>query len=240
MIERSALLVPEAAPRHIAVVMDGTRSWCNAHALPAADGYRRSTAALEAVVADAIALGIEALTVFVASDERTSDSCDFARRDVCRAGDAAIDALGAFGSNISVRLIGRRDRLPPHLADAVTRLETATAGNPGLRVALAIDYSARREIAEAARSLASEVEAGRLSVEAIDDVRLGAALATAGVPDPDLFIRTGGGLHMADALLYQCAYTELWATPTAWPDFTAGLLRDAIAAYGKRQRRFGR
>ena len=240
MIERQPVLAPDSTPRHVAIVMDGVRSWCTTHGLPVAEGYRRSAAALEAVVADAIDAGIEALSVFAAPDERWQSGSNDGSGELEAAGTAALDQLRLFRNHVRVRIIGRRDRLPAALANGLAALEEATADQQGLLLSVAVDYSARRDVADAARSLASQVAAGTLNVDAIDDARLAGALTTAGVSDPDLFIRTGGGVRLADFLLYQCAYAELWATPALWPDFNAGLMRDAIAAYGKRQRRFGR
>jgi undecaprenyl diphosphate synthase len=139
-----------------------------------------------------------------------------------------------------VRVIGRRDRLPIALREAFTMLETRTAGAAGLTLNLAVDYGARTELCSAIRTLAQDVAAGRLDPDAIDEDAIAGRLSTAGLPDPDLLIRTGGDLRLSNFLLYQCAYTELWSTTVPWPQFDARAFSGALVAYAQRQRRFGK
>ena len=235
--------VPERAttPRHVAVIMDGNRRWAAANGLPQIEGHRRGMLTLRRIVIAAAKAGIEVLTVYAFSEEnwgRTAAEvgtlmdlgATFARREA--------DAFAREG--VRVRLIGRRDRLPIALREAFATLETRTAGGTGMKLNLAVDYGARTELASAVRELAEEVAAGRLEPDAIDEDAIAGHLSTAGLPDPDLLIRTGGDLRLSNFLLYQCAYTELWSTTVPWPQFDARAFSGALASYAQRQRRFGK
>jgi undecaprenyl diphosphate synthase len=235
--------VPELAttPRHVAVIMDGNRRWAAANGLPQIEGHRRGMLTLRRIVIAAAKAGIEVLTVYAFSEENWGRSsaevgtlmdlgATFARREA--------DAFAREG--VRVRLIGRRDRLPVALREAMAALETRTAANNGMTLNLAVDYGARTELAAAVRMLAEEVAAGRLEPDAIDEDAIAGRLSTAGLPDPDLLIRTGGDLRLSNFLLYQCAYTELWSTTVPWPQFDARAFGGALASYAQRQRRFGK
>jgi undecaprenyl diphosphate synthase len=196
---------------------------------------------LRRIVIAAAKAGIEVLTVYAFSEENWGRSsaevgmlmdlgATFARREA--------DAFAREG--IRVRVIGRRDRLPIALREAFATLESRTAGGTGMTLNLAVDYGARTELASAVRLLAEEVAAGRLEPDAIDEDAIAARLSTAGLPDPDLLIRTGGDLRLSNFLLYQCAYTELWSTTVPWPQFDARAFTGALASYAQRQRRFGK
>jgi undecaprenyl diphosphate synthase len=230
-----------AAPRHVAIIMDGNRRWAAANGLPQIEGHRRGMLALRRIVIAAAKAGIEVLTVYAFSEEnwgRTAAEVGtlmelgavFARRE----------AEAFAREDVRVRVIGRRDRLPVALREAFATLETRTAGGAGMTLNLAVDYGARTELASAVRTLAVEVAAGRLDPEAIDEDAIAGHLSTAGLPDPDLLIRTGGDLRLSNFLLYQCAYTELWSTTVPWPQFDARAFSGALASYAQRQRRFGK
>jgi undecaprenyl diphosphate synthase len=242
VIERIAA-VPDLAttPRHVAVIMDGNRRWAAANGLPQIEGHRRGMLTLRRIVIAAAKAGIEVLTVYAFSEENWGRSsaevgtlmdlgAAFARREV--------EAFAREG--VRVRLIGRRDRLPVALREAFAALETRTAAGTGMTLNLAVDYGARTELASAVRMLAEEVAAGRLEPDAIDEDAIAGRLSTAGLPDPDLLIRTGGDLRLSNFLLYQCAYTELWSTTVPWPQFDARAFSGALASYAQRQRRFGK
>ena len=242
MIERQEAL-PEvaAAPRHVAIIMDGNRRWAAANGLPAIEGHRRGMLTLRRIVIAAAKAGIDVLSVYAFSEENWGRAsaeigalmdlgASFARREA--------EAFAREG--VRVRLIGRRDRLPIALREAVTLLETRTAGAGRMTLNLAVDYGARTELCTAIRTLAEDVVAGRLDPEAIDEDAIAGRLSTAGLPDPDLLIRTGGDLRLSNFLLYQCAYTELWSTLVPWPQFDARAFSGALAAYAQRQRRFGK
>jgi undecaprenyl diphosphate synthase len=221
--------------------MDGNRRWAASNGLPAIGGHRRGMLTLRRVITAAAKAGIGVLTVYAFSEENwgrerseTGPLMDlgaaFARREA--------DALAR--EDVLVRAIGRRDRLPPALRDAFSRLEARTAGGTGMILNIAVDYGARTELCTAVRMLATEVAAGRLDPESIDEETIAGSLSTAGMPDPDLLIRTGGELRLSNFLLYQCAYTELWSTPVPWPAFDARAFCGALAAFAQRQRRFGK
>ena len=138
-----------------------------------------------------------------------------------------------------MRVIGRRDRLPAGLSDAFRSLEERTAQGTALLLMIAVDYGARAELRDACRAIARDVAAGTLAPEQIDDASIAARLWTAGLPDPDLVVRTGGELRLSNFLLYQSAYAELWATPAPWPEFDGSALDRALDDFTSRERRFG-
>jgi len=140
---------------------------------------------------------------------------------------------------VRVRLCGRTERLPAATRTALERLVVETAGNQALLLNLAVDYGSRREIGDAVRALVEEVRAGTRDADSIDERALASRLYTAGLPDPDLIVRTGGELRLSNFLLFQSAYAEFWATSTYWPDFDAAHFKSALADFALRQRRYG-
>ncbi|GAC1304727.1 MAG: isoprenyl transferase [Vulcanimicrobiaceae bacterium] len=241
MLSRKALHASaEPLPRHLAIVIDGNRRWAQARKLTSADGHRAGATALRATVRTAERLGLECLTIFAFPEEHWGRE----EREVAEVMDlvrsfATADAEALVARDVRVRVLGRTERLPAATREAVEALVTATARGGGMALNLALDYGARTELCHAIRALALDVARGTLAAGAIDDDSIGAYLYTAGLPDPDLVIRTGGGLRVANFLLYQIAYAELWATPTPWPDFDETLLRRALGEFASRQRRFG-
>jgi undecaprenyl diphosphate synthase len=233
--------VVTGVPQHVAIIMDGNRRWARSRGLPALEGHRRGMESLERVVDAALAAGIGMLTVYAFSEENWSRENTevlglFGLAEAFARDRAA--ALAARG--VRVRVIGRRDRLPRGVADAFDVLESGTAHGTAMLLTLAVDYGARTELRDACRALAREVAAGRLDPERIDEGSIAANLWTAGLPDPDLVVRTGGELRLSNFLLYQCAYAELWSTSDPWPEFDAVALHRALDAYAGRDRRFGR
>ncbi len=229
------------APRHVAIIMDGNRRWAASNGLPALEGHRRGMLALRRVITAAAKAGVGVLTVYAFSEENWG-------RERSEVG-ALLDLGTAFArregealarEDVRVRVIGRRDRLPAAMREAFARLETRTAGCGGMTLNVAVDYGARTELCAAVRALATEVAAGRLDPETIDEETIAGSLSTAGCPDPDLLIRTGGDLRLSNFLLYQCAYTELWSTSVPWPAFDARAFSGALASFAQRQRRFGK
>jgi undecaprenyl diphosphate synthase len=228
------------APRHVAIIMDGNRRWARERHLPALEGHRAGAATLRDVVRGAARAGVEILTVYAFSEENW-------RRDASETGPLmelvrafALREAAALGDeNVRVRAIGHIEGLPAATRAAVETLVRATAGGDGMLLNLALNYGARRELCDAIRALALDVRDGRLALADVDDDALSNYLYTAGLPDPDLLIRTGGELRLSNFLLYQIAYTELWSTATYWPDFDAAHFRAALADFSTRQRRFG-
>jgi len=242
VIERvESLPATAAAPRHVAIIMDGNRRWAAANGLPAIEGHRRGMLTLRRVVIAAAKAGIDVLTVYAFSEENWGrGAAEITTLMDLGAAFARREAESFVREGVRVRLIGRRDRLPVALREAFAKLETRTAGAGGMILNLAVDYGARTELCTAVRMLALDVAAGRLEPDAIDEDTIAGRLSTAGMPDPDLLIRTGGDLRLSNFLLYQCAYTELWSTLVPWPQFDARAFGGALASYAQRQRRFGK
>ena len=238
MIERAPVVT--GVPRHVAIIMDGNRRWARAKGLPALEVHRGGIDALDRAVDAALRMGIGLLTVYAFSEENwTRENGEvfglFGLAEAFARDKAA--ALAARG--VRVRVIGRRDRLPRGVVDAFRILEERTARESAMLLTIAVDYGARTELRDACRALAREVVAGRIAPEQIDEDSIAAKLWTAGLPDPDLVVRTGGELRLSNFLLYQCAYAELWSTLEPWPDFDGATLGRAVDAYAARERRFG-
>jgi undecaprenyl diphosphate synthase len=241
MIERAPHLAGGEAPRHVAIIMDGNRRWAAARGLPAIEGHRRGMRTLRRIVSSAIRAGIDVLTVYAFSEENWArERAEVAGLMDLGAAFARGEASALAREGVRVRLIGRRDRLPIAVRTAFERLEAATESRSEIQLNLAIDYGARGELCAAMQSLARDVAAGTLDPADIDEDSVGGRLMTAGTPDPDLLIRTGGDLRLSNFLLYQCAYTELWSTPVQWPEFDERRFTEALASFAQRARRFGR
>jgi undecaprenyl diphosphate synthase len=227
-------------PRHVAIIMDGNRRWARERRLPIACGYRRGITALRRTLRAARRAEIPIVTAFAFSEEnwnRPSAEVDLLMALCIKAAYGELRALE--GEGVRVRLCGRGDRLPPAARNALQKLITRTKHNEAVTLNLAIDYGGRREIGDAVRALVREVNAGLRDVESIDEQAVQSRLYTAGLPDPDLIIRTGGELRLSNFLLFQSAYAELWATETYWPDFGEAELQAALDDFASRQRRYG-
>ncbi|HEY2473953.1 MAG TPA: polyprenyl diphosphate synthase [Candidatus Cybelea sp.] len=227
-------------PRHVAIIMDGNRRWARERRLPIAYGYRHGVTALRRTLRAARRAQIRIVTAYAFSEEnwnRPTAEVDFLMALCLKAASNELRALSREG--VRVRLCGRVDRLPPGTRRALQGLVAATAHNDELTLNLAIDYGARREIGDAVRALAREVNEGLRSIDSIDERAIESRLYTAGLPDPDLVIRTGGEFRLSNFLLFQAAYAEFWATKTYWPDFGEEELRAALSDYASRQRRYG-
>jgi undecaprenyl diphosphate synthase len=237
---KGAVTAPETLPRHVAIIMDGNRRWARERGLPTVEGHRAGANALRETVRAAARSGIEILTVFAFSEEnwKREESEVALLMDLVRAF-ALREAAELRAHNVRVRAIGRTALLPAATRNALEVLSEATATCDGMLLNLALNYGARSELVDAIRALAVDVQAGRLGLEALDDDVLSKYLYTAGLPDPDLLIRTGGELRVSNFLLYQIAYSELWSTPANWPAFDERLLHVALSDFSHRQRRFG-
>lgn len=226
--------------RHIAIIMDGNRRWARERNLPIACGYRRGVTALRRTLRAARRAQVRVVTAYAFSEEnwnRPRAEVDLLMGLCLRAASNELRDLRHEG--VRVRLCGRVDRLPLGTRRALQELVEATAGNDELTLNLAIDYGARREIGDAVRALAREVNEGLRSIDSIDELAVESHLYTAGLPDPDLVIRTGGEFRLSNFMLFQAAYAEFWATRTYWPDFGEDELRVALDDYALRQRRYG-
>jgi undecaprenyl diphosphate synthase len=227
-------------PRHVAVIMDGNRRWAQQRGADTDAGHRAGVISLRGVVRVCSDLGIGYLTCYAFSTENWKRSS----REVEGLWTLALEFLRTelpelIRRGVRVRVIGDRAGLPPLVRQAAAAAETATARNRGLVLTLALNYGARQEITAAARALCAEVAAGRLRPEDVDESSVAAHLATAGMPDPDLLIRTSGEHRVSNFLLWQIAYSEIWLTDALWPDFGEAELRRALDDYRRRDRRFG-
>ena len=227
-------------PRHIAIIMDGNGRWAKARHRPRSIGHRAGARAVNACIDACLAHGVEALTLFAFSSEnwrRPAEEVGALMQLFLRALDREVDELHRRG--VRVRFIGARESFAEGIRARMARAETLTEGNHRLHLNIAADYGGRWDMVQAARAAAREVAAGRLAPEDIDETRLAGCFALHDLPEPDLFIRTGGDLRISNFLLWQLAYCELYFTDTLWPDFDAAALGQALAAFARRERRFG-
>lgn len=228
-------------PRHVAVIMDGNGRWAQNRGLPRVAGHRAGAESVRAITRSCGKLGVEVLTLYSFSTEnwgRPEDEVEALMALLEEYLRGEIDELQGNGVRLSA--IGQLHRLPSPVREALAQVSAFTAKNTGLKLVLALSYGGRAEIVEAVRAIASEVQAARLSPEDISEETVASALYTAGLPDPDLLIRTSGELRLSNFLPWQLAYAELYVTDVLWPDFREEHLRAAFQAFGARQRRFGK
>ncbi len=228
-------------PEHIAVIMDGNGRWARARGLPRFRGHQAGMDSVRDVIEGSVQAGIPILTLFAFSQEnwkRPAAEISALMRLLQQYVARERDELIARG--VQVRVFGRLDRMQSGPRSAIAEIERATASGSALRLNLMISYGGRAEIVRAAQALAREAVAGRLDPDAIDDTRFESELYTAGLPDPDLLIRTSGEQRISNFLLWQLAYTELYITPVLWPEFRREHLFEAILDYQRRERRYGR
>ncbi|MBQ4148162.1 MAG: isoprenyl transferase [Clostridium sp.] len=227
-------------PRHVALILDGNGRWAKKRGLPRTAGHKQGCVAVEQIVEDAARLGIEYLTVYGFSTENWKRSAEevgalmqlfrfYTKRLLKIAGE----------NNVRVKMIGDRYRFAQDIIDGINTLEEKTRDNTGLTFVIAVNYGSRDEIRRAVQKMLTDCRDGKLSPEEVDEAKITSYLDTAGIPDPDLMIRTSGELRLSNYLLWQLAYAELYVTDTLWPDFNREELIRAIEAYNKRERRFG-
>lgn len=228
-------------PRHVAIIMDGNGRWANNRGLPRTAGHEAGAESVREVVRACRESGVEVLTLYSFSTENWSRP------------EGEVEALMGLletylreqtsellDNGVRLRGIGELEQLPTDVRELLTFAEEQTAGNTGMELLLALSYGGRAELVSAIRGVARDVLQGSLSVDDIDEALVASRLYTAGLPDPDLLIRTSGDLRVSNFLLWQIAYAELWVTPVPWPEFRRDHLMDAFATYAGRQRRFGR
>ncbi len=227
-------------PKHVAIIMDGNGRWATKHGLPRAVGHRNGVEAVRRTVKAATELGIPYLTLYSFSSENWSRPLDeiddlmglmkrFIRRDLAE----------LHHNGVRILVIGERTKVDPELMALIDEAVELTRYNEAITLIIAFNYGARGEIAKAARNLAEQVLAGTMKPEDITVDSIGASLDTAGIPDPDLLVRTSGEQRISNFLLWQCAYTEFVFLDAYWPDFGRELLEEAIARFRARDRRFG-
>jgi undecaprenyl diphosphate synthase len=229
-----------APPRHVAIIMDGNGRWATNRGWPRLVGHRKGAERVRGIVRAAPGLGIRWLTLYAFSTENWKRSTE-----------EVIGLMGLFAryirreaeelsrEGVRVRFIGSRARLDPKLQDLMAWIEDRTRGNTRLDLIIAINYGGRDELVRATRKLAAQVQAGGLDPAAIDEAALDGALDTAGLPDPDLVIRTSGETRVSNFMLWQAAYAEYEFSPVLWPDFTPEILTEIMGRFGRRERRFG-
>ena len=235
------LKIHGSIPAHIAIIMDGNGRWARGRALPRPLGHHAGMRAVREVIQGALDAGVGVLTLFAFSQEnwqRPAFEVDALMGLLEEYIAREVDHLCERG--VAVRVLGDLERLTPAARQAVDRVVERTAPGRALALNLCISYSARAEIARAARQLADDAAAGRLDPGTIDEAAVAGRLYTAPWPDPDLLIRTSGEMRISNFLLWQLAYAELYVTPVLWPDFTRRHLFEAILDFQRRERRFGR
>lgn len=228
-------------PRHVAIIMDGNGRWAELHGMERYEGHTHGIEPIRTVLRAAARLGVQYLTLYAFSTENWGRPAEEVRALMelfCRCAINEMPELKAQG--VRVRVIGERNHFSEEVRRRLEELEQGTRDGQRLTLVLAIDYSSRLEIVEATRKLARAVAAGELTPEAIDETRFDDSLWTAGIPDPDLMIRTSGEQRLSNFLLWQASYAEFYFTEVLWPDFTEEEFARALDTYARRDRRFGR
>ncbi len=229
----------ERIPRHIAIIMDGNGRWAAAKGRERSFGHQAGVEAVRRITSECTRLGVKYLTLYTFSTENWNRPAD----EVSALMGLVLSSLEDeifMKNDVRFRVIGDMSRLPENVVAKLRETEEHTAGNKTMTMVVALSYSAKWEITEAARRIAGEVKAGTLSADDITEETLAGHMQTAFMPDPELLIRTGGELRISNYLLWQIAYSELYFCDTYWPDFGEEELREAIADYQGRQRRFGK
>jgi undecaprenyl diphosphate synthase len=238
--ELRARLDAAPLPRHVAIIMDGNGRWATRRGLPRAAGHREGVTAARAIVRAAAELRLSYLTLYAFSTENWSRPEEEVSMLMQILEESIYQELPELMErNVRLRVIGRDHGVPSPIRRGIDRVVDETRHNTGLTLLMAFNYGGRDELLDAVRGLAAAVQAGQLRPEEITEALVSSRLYTAGIPDPDLLIRTSGEMRVSNFLLWQIAYTELWITPVLWPDFAPGDLYRAVAEFQGRTRRFG-
>ncbi|MBS7239952.1 MAG: isoprenyl transferase [Acetatifactor sp.] len=227
-------------PRHVAIILDGNGRWAKAKGMPRNYGHVQGAKTVEVICEEAYRMGIQYLTVYAFSTEnwnRPKDEVDALMKLLRNYMKTCLQT--AKKNRMCVRVLGEKSRLDQDIRDRIAELEEATKDNDGLHFQIAINYGGRDEILRAAKKLVRKVEQGQLQAEDLTEADLSDCLDTAGIPDPDLLIRTCNEQRISNFLLWQLAYTEFYFTPVPWPDFSKEELVRAVEAYNHRDRRYG-
>lgn len=229
-----------SVPRHVAIIMDGNGRWARSKDKARHSGHRAGVKSVRASVETAAQRGVDYLTLFAFSSENWSRP----EEEVGRLMSLFVEALRRevdelHRNNVRLNFVGAREQLNEELREKIVAAEQRTADNSGLQLTVAIAYGGRWDIIEAAKVVARRVESGELPVDAVDEDEFAKGLQLAGIPDPDLLIRTGGENRISNFLLWNLAYAELWFTDVLWPEFGAEQFDDALSYFASRQRRYG-
>jgi len=245
-VERTATAVGDfdvpagRRPRHIAIIMDGNGRWAQRRELPRAEGHRRGVATVRRTVEECVRLGIGQITLYCLSSEnwkRPQTELDFLMRLLEQY--MIEERSTIMDQNIVVQIIGRRDGIVDDAQREMDKTIQLSSSNSGMTLCLAINYGGRAEMADAVRRIAQRVKQGELDPAEITEQTIADHLYTAGMPDPDLLIRTAGEMRVSNFLLWQISYAELWVTDRCWPEFMEEDLHQAIRDFAARDRRFG-
>ncbi|HHM05933.1 MAG TPA: isoprenyl transferase [Gammaproteobacteria bacterium] len=236
-----ALMSGNGVPRHVAIIMDGNGRWARKRMMPRIAGHRAGMEAVRQVVQACGEKGVEVLTLFAFSSENWRRP----QKEVTLLMELFSTALEResrrlHDNRVQLRVIGDRGGLPVRLQNDIADAEALTAGNTGLKLVVAANYGGRWDIANAARRLGEQIARGEMRPEEVTENELASHTALYGLPEPDLFIRTGGEQRISNFLLWQLAYSELYFTDVLWPDFDKAAFEEALLSYAGRQRRFGR
>jgi undecaprenyl diphosphate synthase len=227
-------------PAHVAIIMDGNGRWAKMRGLPRKMGHVEGCKVVEQTVEDAARLGIRYLTVYAFSTEnwkRSEDEVD-ALMQLFRYYTKRLLKI-ANENNVRVKMIGERNRFAPDIVEGIRALEDTTRNNTGLTFVIAVNYGSRDEIRRGMTRMMQDCKEGKVNPEEVSEEMISSYLDTAGMPDPDLLIRTSGEERLSNFLMWQLAYSEFYFTDVLWPDFTKEELVKAIEAYNSRDRRFG-
>lgn len=227
-------------PQHVALILDGNGRWAKKRGLPRTAGHKKGCEAVENIVEVAARMGIRYLTVYGFSTEnwKRPEEEVSTLMQLFRFYAKRLQKI-ATANNVRVRMIGERSRFAPDLQKAIEGLETSTRDNTGLTFVIAVNYGGRDEITRAVRRMTQDAKNGIIEPSNITEETVASYLDTAGMPDPDLMIRTSGELRLSNYLLWQLAYAEFYVTDCLWPDFDEEELKNAIRAFNRRDRRFG-
>lgn len=230
----------EALPKHIAVIMDGNGRWAQARGKQRVFGHQQGAQAVRAIVTECARLELDALTLYSFSVEnwkRPADEINFLMALYVEY--LTRERQTMMENNVRFRQVGRRDGLPEKVLEQLDVAVDETKNNTGLTLALAINYGSRAEITDAVQAIVKKALNGQIDVDAIDETTISKHLYTAGLPDPDLLVRTAGEMRLSNYLLWQISYAELYVAECCWPDFDVAQLHEAIRAYASRRRKFG-
>lgn len=234
---------PDRVPTHIAVIMDGNGRWAQQHGKNRAFGHKAGIEGVRALIRTSNDLGIRYLTIFSFSTENWLRPKDEVKTLMTLfANTMAVELLGLHEEQVRIKTIGDLSALPEKTRNTFEEAAAFTSENTGMTLVIAVNYGSRLEVVSAAQKIARRALSGELDEEAIDAINtesFGEYLDTAGIPDPELVIRTSGEYRLSNFLLYQMAYSELYITPTLWPDFDKYELLRALLAFQRRERRFG-
>lgn len=226
-------------PAHIAIIMDGNGRWAKARGMNRSMGHQQGVVAVREITTACSNLGVKFLTLYTFSTENWNRPAD----EVAALMSLILTSLEEelfMNNNVRLRIIGDLTRIPQVVKDSILALQERTSVNTGMTMVIALSYSSRWEITEAVKHIAAEAKDGKLLPDDIDETLISQHLTTNFMPDPDLLIRTGGEVRLSNYLLWQCAYTEFYFCDTYWPDFHEEDLKEAIAWYQNRERRYGK